>query len=52
MGFRSNIRRSTIADATELRNWRIYAYWAERLILRARKLYAKEPIALELDQTV
>lgn len=52
MGFRSDIRRSTLADGTELRGWRIYAYWAKRLILRARKLYATEPFALELEQTV
>ena len=52
MGFRSDIRRSTLADANELRDWRIYADWAQSLILRARKLYATEPFALELEQTV
>jgi hypothetical protein len=36
MGFRSDIRRSTLADANELRDWRIYADWAQSLILRAR----------------
>lgn len=33
-GFRSDIRRSTLADANELRDWRIYAGWAQSLILR------------------
>jgi hypothetical protein len=52
MGFRSHLRRSTLADANERRDWRIYADWAQSLIRRARKLYAAEPFALELDQTV
>ena len=52
MGFRSQVRRSTLADANERRDWRIYADWAQSLIRRARKLYATEPFALELDQTV
>ena len=52
MGFRSQVRRSTLADANELRDWRIFADWAQSLIRRARKLYADEPFALELDQTV
>src|SRR5476649_2775290 len=52
MGFRGRVVRSTLADANERRDWRIYADWAQTLIRRARKLYAKEPFALELDQTV
>lgn len=52
MGFRSQVRRSTLADANEVRDWRIFADWAQSLIRRARKLYADEPFALELDQTV
>jgi hypothetical protein len=52
MGFRSRVRRSTLADANEGRDWRIYADWAQTLIRRARKLYATEPFALELDQSV
>ena len=52
MGFRSHVRRSTLADANERRDWRIYADWAQSLIRRARRLYAAEPFALELDQTV
>jgi hypothetical protein len=52
MGFRSQLRRSTLADANEVRAWRIFADWAQSLIRRARKLYANEPFALELDPTV
>jgi hypothetical protein len=52
MGFRSQLRRSTLADANGVRDWRIFADWAQSLIRRARKLYANEPFALELDQTV
>jgi hypothetical protein len=52
MGFRGRVVRSTLADANERRDWRIYADWAQTLIRRARKLYAGEPFALELDQTV
>ena len=39
MGFRQPVRRSTLADANEGRDWRIYADVAQRLIVRARKLY-------------
>jgi len=52
MGFRSRLARSTLADANERRDWRIYSDWAQALIRRARKLYAAEPFALELEQTV
>ena len=52
MGFRGRVVRSTLSDANERRDWRIYADWAQTLIKRARKLYATEPFALELDQTV
>jgi hypothetical protein len=52
MGFRGRVVRSTLADANERRDWRIYADWAQTLIRRARKLYAQEPFALELQQTV
>ena len=41
MGFRSRVARSTLADANETRDWRIYADWAQSLIRRARKLYAE-----------
>ena len=40
MGFREAVRRSTLADANEARDWRIYAEFAHRLIAQARKLYA------------
>ena len=52
MGFRSAVRRSTLADANESRDWRIWADLAAVLIRRARKLYAREPLAVELDNTV
>src|SRR5258706_9069425 len=42
MGFREPVRRSTLADANEARDWRIYAEFAQRLISRARRLYAHE----------
>src|SRR5712691_8957420 len=50
MGFRSKIKRSTLADANELRDWRIYADFAQVLIAIARPLYADDPIGVELDQ--
>jgi len=52
MGFREPIRRSTLADANELRDWRIYADFAQRLIAQARRLYANESLGLELTNTV
>jgi len=52
MGIKAAPARSTMADALELRDWRIYHALAQRLIMRARKLYATEPSALELDATV
>jgi transposase len=52
MGFRGAIRRSTLADANEQRDWRIYADFAQRLIAVARPLYASDDLGLELDATV
>jgi hypothetical protein len=52
MGFSEPVRRSTLADANEARDWRIYAEPAQRLIAQARKLYAKEDLGLELANTV
>ena len=52
MGFRGRVRRSTLADANERRDWRIYADLAQRLITQARKLYADEDLGLELTNTV
>lgn len=52
MGIRGRVSRSTLADANEKRDWRIYAELAQALIDAARKLYATEPLAVELDETV
>jgi len=52
MGFRCGISRSTLADANETRNWRIYADVAQVLIHEARELYKNEDFGIELDQTV
>jgi len=53
MGFRGGpVSRSTLADANERRDWRIYAEFAQLLIREARVRYAEEPWALELEQTV
>jgi Transposase DDE domain len=52
MGFRQPVRRSTLADANETRDWRIYAEFAQRLIAEARKLYADDSLGLELTNTV
>ena len=52
MGLREPVRRSTLADANESRDWRVYADFAQRLIDQARKLYAGEDLGLELSNTV
>ena len=52
LGFHGAIRRSTLADANEHRDWRIYATLAQQLIVQARRLYAGEPLAMDLDATV
>jgi transposase len=52
MGFRSPVKRSTLADANELRDWRIWSDLAALLIRRARKLYESESLGVELDNTV
>ena len=51
-GFRGEIHRSTLADANEHRDWRIYADFAQVLIRRARRLYADDELVVSLDQTV
>ena len=51
-GFRGRVSRSTLADASRAHDWRIYADFAQVLIGRARQLYACEPLAVELEQTV
>jgi hypothetical protein len=52
LGIRSNIARSTLADANNIRDWRIYADFAQILINIARPLYAQEDIGIELDEMV
>src|SRR5258707_3600169 len=52
MGFRDPVRRSTLADANEARDWRIYADLAERLITEARRLYVNEDLGFDLANTV
>lgn len=52
MGFREPVRRSTLADANEARDWRIYAEFAHRLIAQARRLYAGESLGVDLGNTV
>ncbi len=52
MGIRTTVARSTLADANERRDWRIYADFAQRLIAQARKLYAEDSFGVELANTV
>jgi len=51
LGIRGNIAKSTLADANEQRDWRIYEDFAISLIQIARKLYASDSFAVELEQT-
>ena len=51
MGFRQEIKRSTLADANETRDWRIHAEFAQRLIAQARKLYVGDSFGIELENT-
>ncbi len=51
MGFRQEIKRSTLADANETRDWRIHAEFAQRLIVQARKLYAGDSFGIALENT-
>ncbi len=52
MGFRTSVARSTLADANESRDWRIFADFAQTLIATARDLYAREPMGVDLDQSL
>ena len=52
MGLREPVARSTLADANESRDWRIWADMAAVLIRRARKLYVNDDIGLDLANTV
>jgi hypothetical protein len=51
-GFRGHVSRSTLADANENRDWRIYADFAQLLIHQARLLYLKEDFGVQLNETV
>ena len=51
-GFRAPVRRPTLADANERRDWRIYADFGQRLISQARTLYAEKELATHLQETV
>jgi hypothetical protein len=52
MGFRGKVSRSTLADANEAHDWRIYADFAQVLIHIARPMYANESLGFDLDSTV
>lgn len=52
LGFRRPVRRSTLADANEHRDWRFFADVAQRLMRRARRLYRDEPRALEIGADI
>jgi hypothetical protein len=52
MGFHGRVARSTLADANELRDWRIFADFAPVLTGIARPLYARDPIGVDLDQSL
>ncbi len=52
MGIRAKISRSTLADANENRDWRIYSDFAQILIHEARRLYVDDDFGLELKETV
>lgn len=51
MGFRQEVKRSTLADANEARDWRVHAAFAEHLIAQARKLYLGDNFGVELENT-
>jgi Domain of unknown function (DUF4372)/Transposase DDE domain len=52
MGFRGKVSRSTLADANESHDWRIFAEFAQVLIGIARPLHARDPIGVDLDQSL
>ena len=52
LGIRGRVSRSTLADANEARDWRIYADFAQSLIATARPMYAEEPLGVDLSNTV
>jgi hypothetical protein len=52
LGLRGPVHRTTLADANEQRDWRIYADLAHGLLRQARALYAHDPLRVELEQAV
>src|SRR5271169_2124998 len=52
LGFRGKVARSTLADANESRDWRIFADFAQRLIATARRLYVREPMGVDLERSL
>lgn len=52
LGIRGNVSRSSLSDANEGRDWRIYFEFAQALIRIARHLYAKAPLGVELSETI
>jgi hypothetical protein len=52
LGFRGKVARSTLAAANESRDWRIFADFAQRLIATARGLYVREPMGVDLEQSL
>ncbi len=52
VGFRGQVSRSTLGDANETHDWRIYADFAQVLIGIARPLYAQDPMGVDLDQSL
>src|SRR5450830_1240707 len=52
MGFRSRIARSTLADANETHNWRIFAAFAQHLVGVARPLHVEDPMGVDLDHSL
>ena len=52
LGIRSAVARNTLANANAVRDWRIYADFAQRLIAMARSLYAQDSFGVDLQETV
>jgi hypothetical protein len=52
LGLRDKVSRSTLADANEAHDWRIFADFAQMLISIARPLYAEEPLCIEFDNAL
>jgi hypothetical protein len=52
LGLRDKVHRTTLADANETRDWRIYADLAQLLLRQARRLYVNDPLKVQLDETI